>query len=428
MRTGLRFYPLVALGVAAAVCIAVAGINLVVDPYGAYGWSPTAAVKPAVYRRVKLAKAEDLRRIRAQAIVLGTSRSHVGLRMTYPGWTVPVERRYNAAFDGATTKEMYAYLLHAYAIAPLKQVVLGLDFWQLARNPASTRSDFDQNLLFEPQRPLHNAKVYATDLALLISFDSTTASITELLKADTEPQWFARDGQRLGDVFFREIEPSYRESPGRYFREVDRQEVSFMQPSGETRSPSKLQPSQVGPQLTSFDYIARIVEFCSEHRIDLRIFITPSHVHQLEIAARFGQWPVIEQGKRDLVALLQQISTRSKKSPFILYDFASYSSVTVERVPEDRENREMEFYWDSSHFKQRVGDWVLDRLFGTNSSANPVPRDFGVRLSTENIESALADVRARREAYLCSHPEDLAFLTKLTKSAEAASQDRLRPD
>jgi hypothetical protein len=415
MRAGLRFYPLVALGVAAAVCTAIAGFNLCVDPYGAYNWSRTAAVKQAVYRRVKLAKAEDLRRIRAEALVLGTSRSHVGLRMTHPGWTVPVERRYNAAFDGATTKEMYAYLLHAYAIAPLKQVVLGLDFWQLARNPAWTRSDFDQNLLFEPQRPLHNAKVYATDLALLISFDSTAASIAELSETDTQPQWFAPNGQRLGDVFFREIEPSYRDSPGRYFRDVDRQEVGFMQPPSETRSPSKLQPSQAGPQLTSFDYIARIVEFCSEHQIDLRIFITPSHAHQLEIAARFGQWSAIEQGKRDLVALLQEVSVRREESPFILYDFASYSSVTVERVPEDRETREMEFYWDSSHFKQRVGDWVLDRLFGTARAADPVPWDFGVRLSAENIDSALANVRARREAYLSSHPDDVAFLTKLTK-------------
>jgi hypothetical protein len=51
--------------------------------------------------------------IKPEAIVLGTSRSHVGLRMTHAGWRVPIGTRYNSAFDGATTKEMYAYLLHA---------------------------------------------------------------------------------------------------------------------------------------------------------------------------------------------------------------------------------------------------------------------------------------------------------------------------
>ncbi len=101
-------YAAMVIATAMAACAIVATFNLLVDPYGAYRLvsTPESAVKPAVYRRVKLAKAYDLRRIKPEALVLGTSRSHLGLRMSHPGWGVPREQRYNAAFDGATTKEM----------------------------------------------------------------------------------------------------------------------------------------------------------------------------------------------------------------------------------------------------------------------------------------------------------------------------------
>src|SRR5262245_8084801 len=79
-------------------------LNLAVDPYGSNPFVQADNVaRPAIYRRVKLAKAYDIRRIRPEAIVLGSSRSHLALRMSHPGWAVPPTARYNAAFDGATT-------------------------------------------------------------------------------------------------------------------------------------------------------------------------------------------------------------------------------------------------------------------------------------------------------------------------------------
>jgi len=43
-----------------------------------------------------------------------------------------------------------------------------------------------------------------------------------------------------------------------------------------------------------------------------------------------------------------------------LWDFSGYSSVTTEALPASGSHAEMEFYWDSSHFKDIVGDFVLD--------------------------------------------------------------------
>jgi hypothetical protein len=403
-------------------CLAVGLFNFIMDPYGINRQSAGAAgssPKPAIYRRVKLAKAYDLRRLKPQAVVLGTSRSHLGIRMTHPGWGVPVHARYNAAFDGATTKEMYAYLLHAKSISPLRQVVLGLDFWQLGRGPAWSRPDFDPGLLFQPDNALHNAGVYGSDLALLISTDTTKESVN-LLRHDGphQPQWLAPDGQRLGDIFFHQVEPDFSKSPGDYFRNIDRQEVGFML----TKAPmptaaAKLRPEDGDGSLTSFDYIDKIVAFCRREGIDLRIFITPSHAHQLEIASELGGWPSFERGKRELVQLLSQDAARHGGAGFPLYDFAGYSSITTETVPADRSPDEMQYYWDSSHFKDRVGDWVLVRLFGSDKPDDPPPADFGVRLVPENLDAVLEETRARQADYRRTHVGDLVFIRSLIREA-----------
>src|SRR6478735_5911651 len=169
MTTPARYLGL-SLIPALAICAVTSGINLVIDPFGSYKLVELAGVnanKPAIQRRVKLAKAYDLRRVRPEAIVLGTSRSHIGLRMTHPGWEAASDRRYNSAFDGATTKEMYAYLRHAYAVRPVRQVVLGLDTWQLGDGPATVRPDFDPSLLLTNGGYLDEARLAANDVRLL---------------------------------------------------------------------------------------------------------------------------------------------------------------------------------------------------------------------------------------------------------------------
>jgi hypothetical protein len=426
MRYAAKIYPLAAISVAMMACGLSVIFNFVVDPYGSYHFfefSSAQSVKPAIYRRVKLAKAYDLRRLAPEAIVLGTSRSHIGLRMTHPGWGVPLALRYNGAFDGATTKEMYAYLRHAHAVRPLRHVVLGLDTWQLGRNLAWTRPDFDPAILFDPDHLAHNLTVYAADLSLLVSTDTTRASIVELMADRAQPSWLAADGQRLGEVFFREVEADYPSSPGGYFRGIDRQEIGYALDTGVDPSARRKKVVATGEDnLTSFDYIAKIVHFCRRMRIDLRIFLTPAHAHQLEIASQLGTWGDIERGKRELVDLLERDGAdHPEVRSFPLYDFAGYSSVTTEPVPAPNTRKEMTYYWDSSHFKQVVGDLILDRLFETTSEGNPVPADFGVRLTHATVETALKQIRAAQLAYRAAQPQEMAFIKSLVEEARAGS-------
>src|SRR5262245_2890469 len=218
------------------------------------------AYKPAVDHRVRLAKAYDVRRLRPQGIILGTSRSHLGLRPSHDGWDPAARPVYNLAFDGATTKEMYQYLVHSQAVRPLRQVVLGLDTYHATLAPAMVRPDFDPQLL-DSAAILRLPALLRADLKILSSLDTFHASVvTVASQGNRQPEWFARDGQRLGDVFFRRPGERFQQiGPRAYFEEIDRLEVGFKR---EGQSSTRSAPGPGTPSETSLDYIRRIVAFC----------------------------------------------------------------------------------------------------------------------------------------------------------------------
>ncbi len=414
-----------ALAAVLLIC-SVSVFNAVVDPYGMYRLVEVKGFnlhKPAVYNRVRLMKAYDIRRIKPDAIVLGTSRCHVAMRMSNEGWDLGARKRYNLAFDGATTKEMYFYLRYAQAIHPLKEVVLGLDTYHPTLAPASTRPDFDQGLLYGNRSLISSIRMMLEDLKLLASVDTLFSSIETLRSQNTnEYEWFAADGQRLGEVFFRNFDDKFQKSPRDYFEEIDRMEVGFKMPDRKLTRLTPVEAVSASASLqktdceTSLGYIRKIVEFCRDNHIDLRIFITPEHAHQAEISAALGTWPLVEKAKRDLVRLLtEDAAMHPGELPIPLYDFSGYNSITTESLPQPGSRDEMKYYWDSSHFKELVGDFVLDRLFSISRSEHPIPVDFGIRLTPATIESALARIRTDQIAYRLSHPQDIAAIRSATE-------------
>ena len=427
-------YCLIAIATVLLLLGNTAAFNAVVDPYGMYRLIEIRGFnlhKPAIYHRVRLFKAYDIRRIKPSAIVLGTSRSHVGIRMSYKGWGATATPRYNLAFDGATTKEMYFYLKHAYTIHPLKQVVLGLDIYHPTEAPSDSRPDFDPQLLCETRSLTSLLTMVLEDLKLLISIDTVGACITTLRSQDDgQPEWFAADGQRLGEVFFRRIEENFGKSPRTYFEEIDKLEVGFKLEGRYPGTKEFRQQASIPPQETkdetSLGYIRRIIEFCRAKHIDLHIFMTPEHAHQMEISAALGEWPLIEKAKRNLVDLLSDDATKHPGGRQIpLYDFSGYNSVTTEELPEPGSRKEMKYYWDSSHFKEIVGDFVVSRIFGVSNPKRAVPADFGVRLTADTIDSVLARICSDQITYRTHHSQDVAAIRLLVSSALRQNTDNL---
>ena len=409
----VKKYGAIALLTTLLILSGVIGFNAIVDPYGMYRLVNIEGFnrhKPAIYNRVRLAKAYEVRHFKPRTVILGTSRTHLGIRPSHPAWPADGLPVYNLAFDGATTKEMYAYLRHAQAVRPLRRVLLGLDTYHLTDAPGAVRPGFDPQLLFTDRSWWSRSRVFLAGLKLLISYDTLSESIATLRAQRLNlPEWFAADGQRLGEIFFHEFEDHYRTlGPRGYFEEIDEQEVRYKL---EWRIPTKSEhnakqsPDALPDPVTSLDYIQRIIAFCRAHDIALILYITPAHAHQLEIAVVTGEWPAIENGKRALVKMLaDDASKHPDRSPIPLYDFSSYNSITTEDLPPPGSREEMKYYWESSHFKEVVGDLVLNRIL----NAGRAPKDFGIRLDSSTIEPALAGIRAQQQAYRASHAEDIA--------------------
>lgn len=412
MRKGARRYLLITFAATMTLLASVVVFNAMTDPFGMY---VSGVHKPAMYNRVRLLKAYEVRRARPESIVLGTSRVHLGISPRHPGWVGRYERRYNLAFDGATTKEMYAYLKHADAAGGLRHVILGLDTYHLNTSPGSVRPDFDDSILMGEHAALNAGRMLLADLKLLSSYSTLKESVKLVNLDDDKPVWYAPDGQRLGEVFFRRPWENFVTcGPRCYFDEIDKLEVTFKLG---WKVPQKSVPTaQSGPPvapdpITSLGYVEKIIEYCRSNDIELAIFLTPSHVRQLELDAATDNWLSVENGKRKLVELLaQDAREHGDKEAIALYDFATYSSITMEPLPPRGSGVEMQYYWDSSHFKEVVGNRVLDRLLQTGGRTWGVEDDFGIALGVDNVDELIARTLSKQRDYRSRYTDEIAEL------------------
>lgn len=355
--------------------------NLAVDPYGIID-SPKIYrlnhAKPQQEPQVRLYKAVAITQVRPKTILLGSSRTDVGLNPNHPVLqsSQPV---YNLGILGANMYEVKRYFNHAIANQPdLNQVVLGLDFFMFNENRKNTPDFYEQRL--EIQR------ISLKDM-FDISFSTNTikSSILTILANVEDPDLtpYTENGLRNERYFINKILPNQSKVKGF--------EVSLENFLTSSDLYKKYELSESG-----LANLREIIDICKQKNIQLKIFISPAHATQWEAMINSDLWPVFEIWKREIV----------KITPF--WDFSGYNSITTEPISE-----EMKYYLDSSHYRQIVGDLVLDRIF--QGSPNPVPEDFGVLVTPENIESHLKAIRQQREDWKKNNLETVEYVKQLKK-------------
>ena len=398
----------------------VIGFNTIIDPYAMNDLITIPGINvytPCTETRLRLLKAHEVERAKPDSIILGSSRCHFGFRTGHPGWMKESQKRYNLAMDGATTKEMYYYLVHANSVHPLKMVLLGLDTYHPFR-PVTTAPDFDTNILMDNAGFLSEIKIFFADIKILVSLDTLKNSIMTIRKQKSvHVSWDKADGQRSGEEFFHRADGDFKKFGQRYlFDEIDKSDVQYFVDIKE-QAPKESRIYAEAPikkeTLTSMDYIGKIIEFCRGHGIKLIIFFTPEHARHLELAAAGIGLEKIENGKRGVVQLLAEDARQHPgEAPFALFDFSGYSQITTEPLPPVGSHKEMKYYWESSHFKENAGDLVLNRIFGIEDPQNPVPSDFGILLTQENIESVIVQLERGHMEYGLHHPEEIKQIKK----------------
>ena len=146
--------------------------------------------------------------------------------------------------------------------------------------------------------------------------------------------------------------------------------------------------------MTTFDPFRFMIRRAYAEGTDLRLFITPLHaavhlaLNALGLEERYAFW------LKELVRINEEEAATAARPPFPLWDFSTANAITTEPIPEADDRTPMRWFWEVSHYRKQTGDLILDRLFGVNDPARPVPADFGVRLTAANIDAHLARSKA----------------------------------
>lgn len=137
------------------------------------------------------------------------------------------------------------------------------------------------------------------------------------------------------------------------------------------------------------------------------LFISPMHVRQLIALDNLGLMPEYLNWIRDLAEIVGNINNTYNNS-VQLWDFSGFNDITMEKIPENK-NIQMKYYWESSHYKTKVGDMILKRILDKNE----IQYDFGLQLNSINIEEHIDQFLIHKEGYYLHNPDEIEQIKKL---------------
>ena len=324
------------------------------------------------------------------ALIAGTSRAEVGIDPTHP--KLNNYKTYNLALIGANIFETRKALQFAQKHQDIKLLIWGMDFLAFNSN-VLTQYDYKLSLFAD------ESNIYRIYPGYLMSFKTLKSSFKTI-----KMNFFgtALDTYMRADGF-RVITPKRRVRARHTFRRTIKS--GFL---GNDYTYSNFAYDDLRISL-----IKETLEQYSKNGARSVLFISPIHAWQLELIHQLGLFDLYKQMKRDLLDMVSVFNAEHKSSHVFLWDFGTYHPVTTENVPsEDDPEVQMKWFWESTHFKKKLGDRILDLILGPPDGPRKIP-GFGVLLSQNNINREFAELERKKLIYQREHPEDVQEITRL---------------
>lgn len=376
--------------------------NWLVDPYAIFSNNTIPlSQKPAALIQMRMHKAHQIDSIQPKTIILGTSRAAVGYDPTHASFTYqPV---YNAGLDGANIYEILSYFNHANRSGNIKEVVLSLDLMSFNVN-MKNKPDFNEHRLA-------NNKSHAYETEMLTSLFSVSA-ITDSIKTvfrkfeSTFPTMSAQ-GLTLEKGL-----AAYQKASGGHHNTSLYSEKTYV--NDVYRSLIIHQPNNSSDH---FSHFATLLKLCHKNNIKLTIVISPTHVRHHILLTKLGYWPEYENWKRMLVKYTVNIARQMHAAPYVIWDFTDFNAYTTETLPDiGNIDYKMRWFWETSHFNQKLGDIILDRIHFTGTQDTT----FGVVLTPENIEAHLATIQKQKKEFENQNQETINEIAEVVNNKQRA--------
>lgn len=396
-------YLKILLGVVVAAIIVVASTNILVDPFALFAVPEVAGLnqrKTETFKHIRLMKAYEIRRVKADAVILGNSRIEMALDPTHPAFRALSQTPYNAALSGGTLYEVLRYLQHADAQQPIKAAVLGLD---KAMFELKAQDDFDETILAVSRDGATNHYPFAQLIRTAMSLDTFDAS-----QRTVERQSVATAIEYRADGMRRPESADNAVGVEGGARAAFRNKMDKFGGKGGDRK-------KIDEREHAYENFRQLLKYCRTRHIDMHIFIHPLHAWTEENFAALGEGESLVQWKRKLVEIIED-EVGADKTSFPLWDFSGYNTVTTEAVPLDGDRvARMKYYWEPLHYTKLTGDLILDRMFGTQDSSRTMPADFGVLLNSDNFDRVNAQNQKAREQFRKLFVADIAEIESVMR-------------
>lgn len=356
------------------------GANWLIDPFGMY-WSPVIenvnALKPEAGNRTRVTKAYRANGVKPELLLVGNSRVEMGLDPNHA--VFDGQRVYNQGMPGASLKMQLDYARNVIAASPeLHSLVIGVDYLDFLQNAEQPPSGAITRLPgYWPRLDAIADSTLANSLfrlkekgAMLFSLDALVASANTLSKQQDMKSSISPLGLNTAKTYQEIL--LYEGIKPLYVQKLESLKKRLSQPSLRAIVPER---GGVGP----LQQLRLFLDEVLQRDVKVYVFISPYHYSYLQLLDELGYRQDFLAWKRQLVTLLDG----DLKDQLELWDFSKLNDYTLEKVPLNGK-QSMKWYWEPAHYKKELGDLLLERMIGKDSTLA-----FGQRVFTSNIDSSL---------------------------------------
>ena len=362
-----RYLLWLALGFALA-CIAAAGLNYVVDPYGLFGTPRIQgfnAIKPAAAERVRVTKPYMATAARPVTVIAGNSRPELGLDPQSSCWPDDYKPVFNAGIPGASFYMQTQYAKHALMAGGGKRVLLAVDFLDFLTNTAAPATPHDWPALarsYAGRLHIPSEDVPAWQSMQLQAQDQLGALFSLTTLADSlgtvANQRAPFTADRRADGF----------NPGRDYQAIIRSEgqhVLFKQKNTELRarlsSPALGLYRQGQQSSESLEALRNFLGWAKQRDVAVTLFINPYHADYHRIIAESGLSDTNAQWAKRVAEIASAAAV-----PFLDFNAQGFDLDETPPGPGVR-GKHIQWFWEPAHYTAKLGEAMLERILGQNT-------------------------------------------------------------